>query len=1639
MTTDTVLPASGVNEAGWANPNNITTSNDSCAQSNGGGTDQMYGVLAAGSIEADVSITAFHVRIESADSFQDWTSTRFYVSDDGGSAYCAGHDFSGTATANCEDGTFTTWIECTHTANYPDTKTLWETASNNRIRLETVGGGGSSTLRVDNLEARITYDILTVPPAQDLVSASSAIEDSMIQVTRNGTYPVADPTVDSWEVWRSTTSGGSYSELAAGLTATTYDDWSVQDDDQWYYKAKFTNSIGDGPLSTNPVNATTVTPEVQQSFGENIPADSEYDYNTTNEADDQVGTIDFNDTGTSITYSNSGGVFSEGYVDLPGSDGYLQASPSGLTTEDWWIATWLNPDAYTDNVVIFSIQTSTASHYVILYMDGTSGGLDLWINKSGTGSRNHDWTSTVSTGSYQLVTLAYEHSTTTVTLSIGSTIETYQHDLGALNFGNGYIRMGGGASPRYNGQYSNTFIWENELPTQDRIDQLIADGDLESAAAPQDGFDSDTRIRKTYDVGIINKNLIAHYELESDATDSQGNYDGTNNGVTFTTGKIGNAGFFERTNSDYIATPLDMSDHDPFSISAWFNTNNDGNIQQAVFGQDISGDRVCMVAMNLAASSGSQLFGFQGTTAFYSSVDPSVDTWHHVVLTIDASNSYLYLDGVQTASGSGATFASSAIVLDIGRRAWGSGDSYFDGYIDDVRIYDRILSSGEIGILSNPGFVSDTAIYKEGIGTSPPLVDSANLEGYYSLDYNADDYSGNDYHGINNGATFLTTGKVNQSADFSSDYITLPSGMDKLSNMATWTFSAWLKTPGTAGTNTVYSCGDPTLQADLFIIYIKEGTYEMRIWNNGSSILSYGSSGDFPNDIFTHVALTYDGTDVRYYRNGILQDTSSVSISSTTATQIRLGNWNTQYYDGVMDEVRIYSVVLSQQNIYEIGASSIISDTRIFVPDNEITYTDLMETRIKNTFKVLLPQAPITATPVSQWDFDTTNTYFDQVASNDLSTSNGTVTYSDTGGWNSEGYVSFDGSTPDSRIQTTSATYGGSENGSMLIVYFVWNAIWNTGSEWYGGIGTAGDDDYVRSLAPGSAPTANHRISFRTDGYFQATNTNFSCTKPTSSWMIHCYGYDRVTGEAFMWIDETKYSANAPGTWGWNNANGYITLGGISGAANNDTHRISHARIYKDFEPALADIQYFKTNGEFQEIPLIPHPSDTRIKVIDNLIEPLSDTAIFQPGWDTIEPTSATRIKVLDNEITSTIDSRILITREISRVSNTALSQAGLEITKDMWTAIFREDFGLIDITSDARIRDTFEETIISDSRIKNTYEQSSTSDSAIFRSQYGDIEVSSDARIVLEGTSVLPPIYSDTTIKIIEDITKLSDTFIVLGQEITKLSDTTIFNSQYGDITKTSDTRILVDQFGDITKLSDAAIFKSGLLIDKLSDTRIFRPGGYMYPFQRQQKMSDTRILVLGQEITKKSLTRIKDDSNEITKLSDTLIKIYPIINKTSDTRVIYPDNALLIPSSTRIKNTLELNPLSDTAIFRSQYGDITKLSDTLILREPIIDKTSDTRIVKLFEFSGISSDTYIINIGTQIDITSDTAIFRAGYGHIIKESKTAIKTDTPLEMTKLSDSRIKKTVTLNKVSDTALRRDLPPMVAIFEKSRQL
>lgn len=228
--------------------------------------------------------------------------------------------------------------------------------------------------------------------------------------------------------------------------------------------------------------------------------------------------------------------------------------------------------------------------------------------------------------------------------------------------------------------------------------------------------------------------LVGHWKLDEDSgtfADSSGNgNDGTQSGgVSYASaGVIGNAAGFDGVD-DYISAGSGTSVADVFvgggSVSAWFKADS--------WGENGYGRIVDKGTINEVASDGWGIFvcddngtHCQDSLSFFvldtdsvaaqygwwSGNDNSITLgqWHHVVVTYTAGSAAndpkIFIDGVEqtifeSVTPLGATFESDAAnTLTIGNRLRsGSDDRWFDGAIDDVRIYNRALSADEIADL----------------------------------------------------------------------------------------------------------------------------------------------------------------------------------------------------------------------------------------------------------------------------------------------------------------------------------------------------------------------------------------------------------------------------------------------------------------------------------------------------------------------------------------------------------------------------------------------------------------------------------------------------------------------------------------------------------------------------------------------------------------------------------------------------------------------------------------------------------------------------------------------------------------------------------------------------------------------------
>lgn len=193
--------------------------------------------------------------------------------------------------------------------------------------------------------------------------------------------------------------------------------------------------------------------------------------------------------------------------------------------------------------------------------------------------------------------------------------------------------------------------------------------------------------------------------LEDSSADSQGSdtYDATNNGASYTnqySGRLGQAMRLDGSD-DYVEVPHNESFHSPYgaadalSLTAWLNPDNASGSWEGVMSKSPSyGLRTGFNTARVAVQTEEEGYGIISGGAV-----PSQE-WTHVAATYNASTSTikLFVGGSQVASTThSGQISSNNNPLAIGR----VGSRYFDGRIDQVRVYDRALNDSEITSFTN--------------------------------------------------------------------------------------------------------------------------------------------------------------------------------------------------------------------------------------------------------------------------------------------------------------------------------------------------------------------------------------------------------------------------------------------------------------------------------------------------------------------------------------------------------------------------------------------------------------------------------------------------------------------------------------------------------------------------------------------------------------------------------------------------------------------------------------------------------------------------------------------------------------------------------------------------------------------------
>jgi hypothetical protein len=410
---------------------------------------------------------------------------------------------------------------------------------------------------------------------------------------------------------------------------------------------------------------------------------------------------------------------------------------------------------------------------------------------------------------------------------------------------------------------------------------------------------------------------------------------GTITGASWANGKLGKALSFSGDNYVDAGTGSALDITGDVTVCAWvrpasLTTSN----YRPIMARSTAGFTTQYNLSSEPAGTGAQVsFGWSDDSVnFESYITDSnvlaVGRWTHIC-GIRGTSDAIYINGASAAisqlSGP-ASVTTSGGSLAIGKFGEANDGIRWDGLIDEVRIYNRALTAGEVNSLYGSGAVKFTTSSVE-LTRGSSLANG--LVGHWTFDGSDTGTTVTDRSGQGNNGYFIngatssakTIGKLGQALNFdgSDDRVSFPSPtLDTVNSAAVWVNAQESPLDAVVIGQNSSGTGQYLLYADATDLY-----YSVSV-----GVFANVAHGGIPVGQWTHLAVSRNGTSVTFYKNGVSLGSDTLGGDTVVNNIGSLGGYGdgTFGFQGRIDDVRIYSRALSAAEIkqlYNLGAATI--------------------------------------------------------------------------------------------------------------------------------------------------------------------------------------------------------------------------------------------------------------------------------------------------------------------------------------------------------------------------------------------------------------------------------------------------------------------------------------------------------------------------------------------------------------------------------------------------------------------------------------------------------------------------------------------------------------------------------------------
>lgn len=396
---------------------------------------------------------------------------------------------------------------------------------------------------------------------------------------------------------------------------------------------------------------------------------------------------------------------------------------------------------------------------------------------------------------------------------------------------------------------------------------------------------------------INDANLVSYWKLDGNSNDSKSSNNGTDTNITYGTNYAVQSNFGQGASFNGTSSKIDLGNaivpSTEITLSCWVYIISPFNNYRGIISKkyNTSDTYSYLIQQTDTAKILQLVWTLNGSNSYInSSAIVENNKWYHIVSTIKTGDSAkIYINGkldTSTSIPSGNILYNSSYNTTLGTR---SLSDYFNGYIDDVAIFNRALSSAEVNELYQSYTLGE-------------YIPNSNTKLLLHLNGNSTDSSGNNNNGTDTSITYgLGYGRFGQGATFTSSATSNIHGTNSITYSAI-TYSLWVKLNAQPENGKWFFFIDNTGTIDGGVAYLNNsGQYRLYNYPNWEEY-------QIPTNTWINIIATNDGSYFKMYINGKqIMNQSGSRVGASTGYYIgNYHNLGSNYVtNGSIDEIII--------------------------------------------------------------------------------------------------------------------------------------------------------------------------------------------------------------------------------------------------------------------------------------------------------------------------------------------------------------------------------------------------------------------------------------------------------------------------------------------------------------------------------------------------------------------------------------------------------------------------------------------------------------------------------------------------------------------------------------------------------------